>query len=275
MGGIAILILGLPVVVEAQPERAFGYWVGDLLVVEARVRVSSGHRLDRSSLHEGDLPEWLELRSVHRTYRGGIHRIRWTYQVFLSPLDVIPVQIPGRTLRFQGPEGTYSVEVPPVTVYLSPLAGSGAEPTLEFVPPQPSRRAVYGHGGVLAGLIGGWTALWAWRRRRRPRLFRAVVRRVRETQDPTEALTRLWEALEAKAGTALFPHDLDRLLQRWPPAGRLRPDLAWLFELREVTFYRPDPDPEDGSEVLARIRRLVQDLDRLERRSWSSRDPTG
>ncbi|GBC85362.1 hypothetical protein HRbin11_01811 [bacterium HR11] len=275
MWSIAVLMLGLPVAVEVHPERAFGYWVGDRVVVEAHVRVPRGHRLDPSSLHEGTLPEWLELRSVRQAYRGGVYRIRWTYQVFLSPPDVMPVQIPGRALRLQGPAGAYEVGVPPVTVYFSPLAGPAAEPTWDFTPPRPSRRAVYGHGSLLAGLIGGWTALWAWRRWRRPCLFRAVVRRIQEAQAPTEALARLWEALEAKAGAALFPHDLDRLLQRWPPAVRLRADLAWLFELREATLYRPDPDPEDESGVLERIRRLAHDLDRLERRSWNSHDRTG
>jgi len=275
MWGIAVLILGLPAVVEVHPTRAFGYWTGDLVVVEAHVRVPAGHRLEPSSLHERTLPEWLELRSVRQTDREGVYRICWTYQVFLAPSHVIPVQIPGSTLRFRGPGGAYEVEVPPVTVYLSPLAGPEAEPTWDLAPPRPSRGAVYVHGGFLGGLIGGWAVGWVWRRRRRPRQFRAVVRRIRETQDPTEALTRLWEALEAKAGTALFPHDLDRLLQCWPPAGRLRTDLAWLFELREATLYRPDPDPEDGSEVLERIRRLAQDLDRLERRSWNSPGRTG
>jgi hypothetical protein len=266
MARLVVLLLLAPSSVEVHLSRTFGYWTGDLVPVEVRVRVPPGWELVPEGLASIPAPEWLELRSMRWKRRGSTYHVHLTYQVFYVPSQVTVVEIPSWTLRFRSPSGGMEVPVPSIPITLSPLT-HGSDPAVpDRLPPPPSPLRLYVHGGLLTLLIGVAGVLWGIRRLRRPQVLRRAYRRICTLDHPAGALDTLWEALERKARSPLFPHTLETLIRRWPPAGELQEELRWLFALRETWCYRGG-DPPD--ETLRRLRDLARRLARLEGKRWS------
>jgi len=285
MARLVILLLLAPSSVEVHLPRTFGYWTGDLVPVEVRVRVPPEWTLVPESLASIPAPDWLELRSMRWKRRGHVYHFRLVYQVFYVPSQVTVVEIPSWTLRFRSRSRGMEVTVPSIPITLSPLTHASDTALPDQLPPPPSLRRLSIHGGILTLLIGIAGVLWGIHRFRRPQVLKKAYRQICTLDHPARALDTLWEALEQKAQTPLFPHTLETLVRRWPPAGELQEELRWLFELREAQRYRgsrqspvdsggdpngPDPDdPNDPDETLLRLRNLARRLAHLEKKRWS------
>ncbi|MFD1355586.1 nonribosomal peptide synthetase MxaA, partial [Methylorubrum suomiense] len=116
--------------VELRVPRAFGYFLGDLVPVQADIRVDPGFTLQRPSLPKpGPVTYWLDLRSVaieeRREGDATLIRLRLTYQSFYAALDSRTLEVPGFpvTIQSDGQEGltTATVQVPAWKLGVSPL----------------------------------------------------------------------------------------------------------------------------------------------------------
>lgn len=255
--------------------RDFGYRVGDLLEVAAVVRLPAGYELDPASLREGELPEWLELREAgwRREASGGsvVYHLRFVYQVFYAPLRVTVLEIPARQVRWWEPStgAVAQASVPPFRFTIAPVADPQARLEPDWRMPAPSARPVVLSAASLAVLSGVWAGWAAIERRRRSRgVFASAHRQLKHTRDCTQALVILHRALEQAAGQALFSHNLEALLARWPPAGGVREELGAFFRLSDAVFYRNHAHPFASvpPDCLKRVRELSGRLAALERR---------
>lgn len=255
--------------------RDFGYFTGDLVVQRDSVRVPRGFTLDPASVAQGPLPEWLELRDaawdVRETGDGRLYRFRYVYQVFRVPAELERLQVPDRTLVFgSGSDGPPEARLlRGFELSLSPLTDSTDAAAPDWPVPTPSGSRIRLRAASLVLLAGAWGAWGAWaaveRRRRGRRIFGQANRRVRGAQDCGEAMRVLHRALEARAGRALFAHDLDLFVERWPPAADARQELGRFFVMSDAIFYGED-SIEPGGDCLGRVRALAQRLADLERR---------
>lgn len=267
---------------EAGP-RAYGYFTGDLVEWRDSVRVPRGYRPVQRSLLRGPRLEWLELVDVTWDARdagdASVYRFRHVYQVFRVPAGLERLEVPAPTVVFRSEANGESLEVSlrGFAFTLSPLTDSTHVAEPDWAMPPPSTRPLWSWGGSLALLLlggGAWTI--AAGRRRRRRLFWTAGRRVERAHDCREALLAVHRALEERVGGAIFAHDLDSLLDRWPPARAAREELDRFFGLSNALFYgdhgfRP---PEDCRAWLVRLCARLSELEGAESAEGARADPS-
>lgn len=254
--------------VQVERPRDFGYFTGDLLELRASVRVPERFTLDARSLEGAAWPDWLEVREINSTLQQGTLSIRYLFQLFYVPDSVTHLSIPERRLVFRSEDTGEALQasISGFTVGISPLtdSSSGLEP--DWIAPRPSTYWIRLLAGSLAILLGVWmTSVAVERRRQRRLVFRRADRELRSARDCGEAMLVLHRALEERAGKALFPHDLDALAERWPPAAEVRSDLEQFFALSSAHFYR-NHGTDGSADCLSWVRQLSNRLMTLERR---------
>ncbi len=264
--------------VRLEPTRDFGYLTGDRIELRGSVRVPPGFRLDPASARPGTGSDWLELREAawERERVGGAtrYRFRLVYQVFFVPDSLTRLSVPPRAVRFRSREGGEEMEavLPAFAFSLSPLTDSTTALAADWPVPAPSLRGVAASAAFLALFVGLFGALGLLERRlSRRRAFGRAHRRVRRTGDCAEALLALHRAFEERAGRAVFAHDLDLFIERWPPAEEVRVDLERFFALSENVFYA-NGGRGAPAECLSWVRDLSGRLAVLERRLGSGRE---
>lgn len=264
---------------DARTPQSYGHFVGDLLEVRVTVQVPEGFRFDPASARSGELPEWLELRHVEwkrgAAAGGTRYELRFSYQVFYVPEKVTRLEVPAGTLRFRSAATGQGLEVrvPPVGFVLSPLTDGTARTEGDWAPARPSPLPVQASAATLAGWVALWLGASRFRRRRRG-VFFALHRELRRHPGGTPALLLVHRALEAKAGQAVFGHDLAPLFHRWPAGRSARAELEGFFALSERAFYAGagDVDSPEWRRWLADLARRLAELERAgEGAPWSSR----
>lgn len=263
-----------------EPARTFGYLAGDLVELAAAVRVPRGFELDTLRLQGGELPAWLELRETTAEARAAgdavEQRVRFVYQLFFAPDSVTRLEIPARELVFRsgGDGASARATVPAFAFTMSPLTGAAAALEPDWPLPPPSLRGLGLAAGALVSILAAWGA-WeiVERMRRRRRIFWRADREIRREPDCGRAMLVLHRALEARAGRALFGHDLDGFVERWPAAASVRADLARFFDLSEGLFFGDHGTraPDDCLPCLPWLRELAARLRELERRHGPGR----
>lgn len=262
-----------PVEVHVQRPRDFGYFTGDLLELQASVRVPRGFVLDARSLEEASWPSWLEVREVSSTTHQGTLSFRFLFQVFYAPDSITRLTIPDRQLVFRSEQTGERLQasIPGFAINLSPLTVSGSGPEPDWPAPRPSTLWIKLFAGSLPIVLGLWAASISRERYRRRRgVFRRAHREVRGARDCAEALLALHRALDERMGKALFPRDLDVLAERWPPAAEVRSDLEQFFALSSAHFYG-DHGAGGSADCLGWVQRLSRHLMTLERRFGDGR----
>jgi mxaA protein len=271
--------------VAVKPERAFGYFVGDLIRAEVEVLAPKGGDLAPASLpHPGPLGVSLLLREValHEAERDGRRAflIDLVYQNFYVALDVRNIQIPGFELRVGGeavpvPAWTFSVAplrevVPgPVEVARDYLRPDGAPVLVDEASPR-----FLSLTAAIAAIVSlafvardrGWPPF----QRRRARVFNILIRKQTKgggAADPEafrEALKECHRALDATNGASLLAEELPEFLMRHPQFAAERYRLEGFFEMSRRTFFGEAdaaPEPDD----FRRLLQLITTLARLER----------
>jgi len=282
--------------VELRTPRAFGYFQGDLVQVQAEIRTDPGFTLQRPSLPKpGPVTYWLDLRDV-RTEESraadGAHviRLRLTYQDFYVALDARTLDVPGFpvTVESAGTNGstTAVAQVPTWKIGVSPLREvqperrddpaeylrpDGRAPRLD---PQPALASAAGFLAlaVLAlGLLAYDRAWWIFGTRRgRPfaQALKALGRAKRQSQGEAlyrEALLALHRGLDATDGRRVLADDLPDFLGRHPAFRGQASGLQKFFLASRLAFFGRDTAGAGTTLPLPEAEALLRRLGAVER----------
>lgn len=275
--------IGAPAIHLDTP-RPYGYAIGDTLRHVVTVEPEPGYRLNEDALPKpGPLNRWLELRRMKvEPGPGSRRRLILEYQTFYAPLEVKLLKIPGFTLRFEGPGGAVSAEVPawPFSTAplhgLSVLAGGGLEPLRpDAVPEAPGTAVPLGKlaGFVLAGLsallyLGHLRGLFDFGRHGGHfREASLALRRLRKQGDGPEALRAgfacVHRAFDQTLGEPLFAERLPDFIAGRTGYEGLRREIEGFFRASYSLFFGNGTAAEDFT--LARLDRLCLACLRAER----------
>lgn len=282
--------------VELRTPRAFGYFQGDLVQVQAEIRTDPGFTLQRSSLPKpGPVTYWLDLRDVRtEESRGadGAHviRLRLTYQDFYVALDARTLEVPGFpvTVENAGANGstTAVAQLPAWKIGVSPLREvqperrddpaeylrpDGRTPRLD---PQPALASAAGFLAlaVLALLLLAYDRAWWIFGRRRGRPFalaqKALYRAKRRSQGEAlyrEALLALHRGLDATDGRRVLADDLPDFLERHPTFREQAGSLQTFFSASRLAFFGRDTAGAGTTLPLPEVETLLRRLGAVER----------
>jgi mxaA protein len=299
-GGAALLILaclgahdgalGEVRSVELRTPRAFGYFAGDSVRLEAVVVTNGDTRLNLASLpHPRVLRPWLDLRAVafdeEKAASGEKrYRLRFDYQLLDAPLEAAERTIPPVTVKFETAGSLADAVVPEWRVLISPLRGAlpGAVP--ELMSDIAARPASLGwhiqamgaaaFGALLAlGLLAHHHAWWPFRRRK-ARPFTAAARAIRHLTNGAQgegvyrdSLLALHRAFDDAAGKRVFAADIDGFLDGHPEYRSARHEIGQFFAASRRAFYGSDLAGASETHPIEAVSALSQRMSRLERQA--------
>lgn len=252
-----------------EPVRLYGYVIGDIIELHARVPVPSGYVPDAGRLPKaGRVNAFLELRSVEpedgrlQRYRGAENdaRLSLRFLVVNSSAQVRSVQTPPLVLAYRR-EGApdVAVRIPQVELTVSPLtpeyvagtAGLG-EMQADVPPPRiaaggPKRRLLlYALVAVVLAAYVAWRQGWVPRRLLARRPFARAVKDIRRMRRDTAASSqaacaqRLHRAFDESAGFAVASHSLEQFLAARPWSAALEAEIRDFFARSTRFFYAGD-----------------------------------
>ncbi len=278
--------------VELRTPRAFGYFQGDLVQVQAEIRTDPGFTLQRPSLPKpGPVTYWLDLRDVRvEESRGAdgaaVIRLRLTYQDFYVALDARTLEVPGFpvTVESAGPNGstTAVAQVPAWKIGVSPLREvqperrddpaeylrpDGRAPRLD---PQPALASAAGFLALaaLALVLLAYDRAWWIFGRRRGRPFALALKTLGRAKRRSagealyrDALLALHRGLDATDGRRVLADDLPDFLGRHPAFREQEGGLQRFFFASRLAFFGRDSAGAGTAfplpEAEALLRRLV------------------
>ncbi len=282
--------------VELRTPRAFGYFLGDLVLVQAEIRLDPGFTLQRPSLPKpGPVAYWLDLRAIaadeQRAADGStLVRLHLTYQTFYAALDTRTLEVPGFSVvvESRGSDGLTSAvapipgwklgvsalrEVQPerhddAAEYLRP---DGRTPRLD---PQPAAATALGLTALaaLAGLVLARDRAWWIFGRRRGRPFARARKALRQARPRAqgealyrEALLALHRGLDETNGARLLADDLPGFLARHPAFRAQAAALATFFAASRLVFFGRETAAASRALPLPDIEALLGRLSAIER----------
>lgn len=293
---LVVLLLTTPALaqvrgVELRVPRAFGYFLGDLVQVQADIRVDPGFTLQRPSLPKpGPVTYWLDLRAVaveeRREGDATLIRLRLTYQDFYAALDSRTLDVPGFPVTIesggQGGLTTATAGVPAWKIGVSPLREvqperrddpaeyllpDGRAPRLD---PQPATVTALTLLALAALALVPLARDRAWGpfapRRGRPfalglKALRRAKRKAHGDDPYREGLVVLHRALDAKAGRRVLADDLPLFLTSHPAFRGQEDGLETFFAASRRAFFGRETEAAarafPSSEVEALLARLA------------------
>jgi mxaA protein len=281
--------------VELRVPRAFGYFLGDLVPVQADIRVDPGFALQRPSLPKpGPVTYWLDLRSVaveeRREGDATLIRLHLTYQSFYAALDSRTLEVPGfpMTIQSDGQEGltTATVQVPAWKLGVSPLREVQPErrddPAEYLLPDGRAPRLDPNPATAAAATLQALAALalvplardraWGIFAPRRGRPFALGLKALRRMRRKTagdaryrEALLVLHRAVDATAGRRVLADDLPLFLDRHTVFRGQADDLARFFAASRRAFFGRETEASARTLSLPEIETLLARLAAAER----------
>ena len=281
--------------VELRVPRAFGYFLGDLVQVQADIRVDPGFTVQRPSLPKpGRVTYWLDLRAVaveeRREGDATLIRLRLTYQDFYAALDSRTLDVPGFSLTIEsdgkGGLTTATAQVPAWKIGVSPLRAvqperrddpaeyllpDGRAPRLD---PQPATATALTllTLAVLALVPLARDRAWGPFAPRRGRPFalglkalRRVKRKARGDDLYREALLVLHRALDATAGRRVLADDLTLFLVSHPAFREQEQNLEQFFAASRRAFFGRETEAAARAFPLSEVEALLARLTAAER----------
>ncbi|QGM46023.1 nonribosomal peptide synthetase MxaA [Methylocystis heyeri] len=275
--------------VEIKRERAFGYFVGDLVRAVVEIRGPVEGELLRSSLPQpASLSLSLDLREVSPTeefVEGAtrVWRLRLTYQNFYAALDVRSIEVPAFELSFEVSGARRLVSAPAWRFSVAPLREivlerkeSGQEylrpdPGVDFVDGSPTFWLAFSSAALSALLciMVAWDRGWAPFHRRSSRVFAGAARKLealRRRRDAIEAtpqaMRELHRAFDAAAGKRILAGDLEEFFLSRPEFDRQRCTTERFYSVSEKMFFGGEKGPRCAevslSELIAFAKALAQ-----------------
>ena len=299
MLALAGLLLAVPPVraagVDLYAPRAFGYYIGDTISLEAVVTLDAGWHLDESALpRPRPVTYWLDLKRLDvkpETAPDGAprYRVTLTYQTFYAPLEPRALTIPAVPLAARredagmGDAGQ-SLTIPAWTFVSSPLrelvASQRGNPMVlqpdirpRPYPLAPDARLAAAAAVVAAASLMVFAAASGWgpfAGRSRP--FATALRHIRRLPDLDaplgyeDALQLLHRAFDAAAGQRLFGEDVSAFLVARPALGGEAGDIDRFFAASRVAFFGDDPEGAMALLPPAALLDLAQRIAGIERR---------
>lgn len=262
--------------VEYSVEKAYGYFIGDVVKVTYSLALPPDQLLRKDSLpgESAARGEWVEVRgrkiSEKTTRDMRTYTLELIYQVFSSSDMARTFEIPKVEFSYgprNAPSGNSSAWASvPITV--SPLTS----PEDEFQPPllwswrssAPQIIRVAG-AALLLGSIGFAVFLFQKKVRRHSPLGDGLKRLSRE-KNPQTALIIFRNALNEKAGRAIFPTNLEDLFRVFPEARACEDELLNLVRLSDEASFNPKSS-KVGDGLLRRVAATMKKMKRLE--TWA------
>ncbi|MEH6719591.1 MAG: hypothetical protein V7704_11985 [Aurantimonas endophytica] len=248
--------------IDADPPRRVGWFVGDRLDWSGHVTIPEGLELDSASLPEpGPLDSFTEISSITVSREAESDATRYdfhvVYQSFYVPLEPREITIPPLNIGFRATAENdptrRDIAFPAWPVVLSPLRPILERSSMEAMRPDKlltvidtTRRqgVVAASWAAFAILVAafGWHRGWgpARYRRSRPlaRAWRDISRaQLAEVQGYEAALLRLHRGLDEAFGHRILADDLDRHLLGRPAFGDVSGDLHRFFAASRAHFF--------------------------------------
>ncbi len=293
---LAWMVLYLPAcakefAVEIRAERAFGYFVGDLVRSLIEIRGPADAELARASLpHPASLRVSLDLRDVSvEEFADGetrLWRLRLTYQNFYSALDVRNIEIPGFDLTFRVAGEHRAVAVPAWRFGVAPLReitpeqkekGDDylrADPAADFVDDVRALRIAISFAilNALLFISVAWDRNWPPFHRRSTRVFSIAARKLGSLSRHSNsaealrvAMRDLHRAFDAAGGKSLLGPDLERFFHSRPEFARLQPTAERFFKASEKVFFGANSQPASADFNMAELLDFAKALAERER----------
>lgn len=283
--------LAEPPAVELRAPRAFGYFAGDIIALDAIITTPPDSRLNAASLpRPRTIRPWLDLRAAGLEEEpaapgGRRYRLRLTYQLLDAPLEAAQRIIPALTVKIESQYGLVDAVVPEWTLLMSPLRGmqpgATGSPSMLMADAMPHGVDAARHvRPMLAALLGAiaslallaWHCAW-WPFHHRPsRPFTAAWReiggRLAALPDDAgyrESLLALHRAFDAAAGRRVFAADLHGFLEAHPQFCSVRHDARGFFDASRRAFFADDIAGARGQQPIEAICALSRRLSTLER----------
>jgi mxaA protein len=267
---IYLLLTGLAAAqvrsIEDHSDRAFGYFVGDVIHRDIDVVVDPGFRLEPASAPKpGPITYWLDLTEAKVTESSSSserrYKLKLTYQLFYVALDPRKLEIPKFQLLFTNGDRSVPATIEAWRFNVSPLRevepAAVDNPSDYLQPDAPAKpidlgpvarwTAGFGVATILALLLVACDRAWAPFRKRPGRPFTVAARRIHELMRGGEetaylpALQILHRAVDDAAGHRVLADDLPTFLEERPQFKALAPDFGRFFDSSRDAFFGADP----------------------------------
>ena len=281
--------------VDLYAPRAFGYFIGDTLSLEAVVTLDAGWHLDESALpRPRPVTYWLDLKRLDVKPEtapdgGPRYRLTLTYQTFYAPLEPRALTIPAVPLAARRDDARtgdarQTLTIPAWTFVSSPLrelvASQRGNPMAlqPDIRPRPYPLAPDARLAAAAAIVAAVSLVvfaaasgsGPFAGRSRP--FAAALRHIRRLPDLDaplgyeDALQLLHRAFDAAAGQRLFGEDAAAFLAARPALGGEARDIDRFFTASRIAFFGDDPNAAMALLPPAGLLDLARRLSAIERR---------
>lgn len=275
--------------VSMELPRDHGWWIGDVLVAAAVIRVDEAYELDPASLpNPRAVTYWLDLRTVGVTDQGSLdgrrtYVIDFEYQTFYAPLEPKRLVVPAVTIGFRSGERHVTATVPPWSFVSSPLREILAPTVPEAIrdAPRPSvvdtiglqlRAAASLAVATLSAAAFAWHRnLWPFRRKDRPftDAFGEVRRLLHRGADDLRyrrALVALHRGFDRAFGRRMLAPDVEAFLRSRPIFAAHAERIFAFFEASRHAFFGPDAGAAETLLPPDELKRFARALAEIERR---------
>jgi mxaA protein len=233
-------------------DRAYGYFVGDVVVVSHHLTLPASTTIATDSLPPaGRDGGWFEL--LRREVKGT--QLVMAYQVTNAPKAVRVAFTPKHTVKALTGAQTTDIVLPSLAVAISPLSLNEAFDRAGMEAMRPDRATPVRGTAATSQRLALWAGLALfgglylahlrfgpfWGRRGLPfAASRRPVRKALRSQTVRDAIRSLHTAFDATAQRAVFATDVERFLQRHPHFAALRADIDAFFSMSQGAFFGGD-----------------------------------
>ena len=285
----------VPVTIEREDPRLFGYQLGDVITESAYIGLASGYHFDPQSLPtNGKRAGWFMVRSSHYEEQAladgsAIGKLTIDFQLINSPSNVRSLTIPPISLKFKGPQNLVDT-LPSLTIDAAPLDTGEVRTGLPDAQPQrPAKSITTDETQTLlenllfiAGIFGIWLIISLFIQRfvkRKTKPFAAAQRDIRRLSRPTLSIEsaqtlaqRVHRAFDQSAGYRLFGEGVTLFCEQMNVPEELKSMTESFFETSQRLFFKEQSE-EAAEELLSELPKQVRNLVRAWKKFEAKRRP--
>jgi len=255
----------VPVTLEREETRLYGYQLGDVITENVFIGLAPGYHFDPLSLPKnGKRAGWFMVRSTHyeeHTLSEGsaVGKLTIEMQLINSPSTVRALTIPPFSLKFKGPQNLVET-LPSLTIDAAPLDTGDIRTGLPDAQPQRPTKLIPTEENktllenllFLAGMVAVWLIISLIIQRfakRKTKPFAAAARDIRRLSasalnlEKGQALAqRVHRALDQTAGYRLFRENLPSFCEQKSVPQELSAMTDAFFESSQRLFFREESE---------------------------------